>query len=33
MNILKKTTLTVFAFLFLAVNSYADNIKIGTEGA
>ena len=33
MNIFKKTILTVLASLLLAVNTYADNIKIGTEGA
>ena len=33
MNIFRKTILTVLASLLLAVNTYADNIKIGTEGA
>ena len=33
MNIFKKTILTVLASFLLAVNTYADNIKIGTEGA
>jgi len=33
MNIFKKTIFTVLASLLLAVNTYADNIKIGTEGA
>jgi octopine/nopaline transport system substrate-binding protein len=33
MNIFKKTILTVLASLLLFVNTYADNIKIGTEGA
>jgi len=33
MNIFKKTIITVLASLLLAVNTYADNIKIGTEGA
>ena len=33
MNIFKKTILTVLASLLLVVNTYADNIKIGTEGA
>ena len=33
MNILKKTILTVLASSFLVVNTYAENIKIGTEGA
>jgi octopine/nopaline transport system substrate-binding protein len=33
MNIFKKTILTVLASLLLVVNAYADNIKIGTEGA
>ena len=33
MNIFKKTILTVLASLLLAANTYADNIKIGTEGA
>ncbi len=33
MNIFKKTILTVLASLFLVVNTNADNIKIGTEGA
>ena len=33
MNIFKKTILTVLASLLLAVNTDADNIKIGTEGA
>jgi|TARA_Y200000002_G_scaffold65686_1_gene50561 octopine/nopaline transport system substrate-binding protein len=29
----KKTILTIFAFLLLTANVYADKIKIGTEGA
>jgi octopine/nopaline transport system substrate-binding protein len=33
MNILKKTTLAVLAFLLVIGNVYADKIKIGTEGA
>jgi octopine/nopaline transport system substrate-binding protein len=33
MNILKKTILTVFVSLLLAINASADSIKIGTEGA
>jgi len=33
MNIFKKTILSVLASLLLVVNTYADNIKIGTEGA
>ena len=33
MNIFKKTILTVLASLLLSINTYADNIKIGTEGA
>jgi len=33
MNTFKKTILTVLASSFLFVNTYADNIKIGTEGA
>ena len=33
MNIFKKTILTVLASSFLVVSTYADNIKIGTEGA
>ena len=33
MNIFKKTILTVLASSFLIVSTYADNIKIGTEGA
>ena len=33
MNIFKKTILTVLASLLLFANTYADNIKIGTEGA
>jgi octopine/nopaline transport system substrate-binding protein len=33
MNIFRKTILTVLASLLLFVNTYADNIKIGTEGA
>ena len=33
MNIFKKTILTVLASLLLVINAYADNIKIGTEGA
>jgi len=33
MNIFKKTILTVLASLLLFGNTYADNIKIGTEGA
>ena len=33
MNIFKKTILTVLASLLLSINIYADNIKIGTEGA
>ena len=33
MNMFKKTILTIFAFLLLTANVYADKIKIGTEGA
>ena len=33
MNIFKKTTFSVLAFLLVAGNVYADKIKIGTEGA
>ena len=33
MNMIKKTILTIFAFLLLTANVYADKIKIGTEGA
>jgi octopine/nopaline transport system substrate-binding protein len=33
MNIIKKTILTVLASLLFIGNVYADNIKIGTEGA
>ena len=33
MNIFKKTILTVLTSSLLVVNTYADNIKIGTEGA
>ena len=33
MNIFKKTILTIFTFLFLTANLYADKVKIGTEGA
>ena len=33
MNMFKKTVLTIFAFLLLTANVYADKIKIGTEGA
>ena len=33
MNIFKKTILTVLTSLLLVVNTYADDIKIGTEGA
>ena len=33
MNIFKKSILTVLTSLLLVVNTYADNIKIGTEGA
>ena len=33
MNMFKKMILTIFAFLLLTANVYADKIKIGTEGA
>ena len=33
MNMFKKTIVTIFAFLLLTANVYADKIKIGTEGA
>ena len=33
MNIFRKIILTVLTSLFLVSNSYADKIKIGTEGA
>ena len=33
MNMFKKTIVTIFAFLLLSANVYADKIKIGTEGA
>ena len=33
MNMFKKTILTIFTFLLLTANVYADKIKIGTEGA
>ena len=33
MNMFKKSILTIFAFLLLTANVYADKIKIGTEGA
>ena len=33
MNMFKKTIGTIFAFLLLTANVYADKIKIGTEGA
>ena len=33
MNMFRKTIVTIFAFLLLTANVYADKIKIGTEGA
>ena len=33
MNMFKKTIVTIFAFLLLRANVYADKIKIGTESA
>ena len=33
MNIIKKTIFSVLASLLIVGNVYADNIKIGTEGA